>query len=114
MKRLLAAALATAWYLSGQAASFGDPTRPPNALPGGAASVSGGPRLESVLIAPDRRIAVISGQRVQLGDRFGDGHVVQITETEVVIRNGLSTRTLKLYPEVDRQQRPRRENRTTQ
>lgn len=81
------------------AAPFADPTRPPGApqaAKGGAAS-PGGPRLESVLIAPDRRIAVISGQQVTLGSRFGDGEVVRITESEVLIRRRDGEESLKLF-----------------
>jgi MSHA biogenesis protein MshK len=89
------------------AAPFADPTRPPNSLgEEGAAATPAGPRLESVLIAPDRRLAVISGQQVRLGGKYGEGQVVRITETEVVIRNGEATETLRLLPEA--QKRPAR------
>jgi MSHA biogenesis protein MshK len=89
------------------AAPFADPTRPPNVFSEeGAAATPAGPRLESVLIAPDRRLAVISGQQVRLGGKYGEGQVVRITETEVVIRNGEATETLKLLPEA--QKRPAR------
>ena len=90
------------------AAPFADPTRPPNVSSeeGAAATMQAGPRLESVLIAPDRRLAVINGQQVRLGGKYGEGQVVQITETEVVIRNGEGTQTLRLLPEA--QKRPAR------
>jgi MSHA biogenesis protein MshK len=84
------------------AAPFADPTRPPSGSDSAPAALDGapaGPRLESVLIAPDRRIAVISGQRVSLGGKFGEGRVVRITETEVSIREGATTQVLKLFPE---------------
>jgi MSHA biogenesis protein MshK len=85
-------------------APFADPTRPPAAIePGDLASSSlGAPRLESVLIAPDRRVAVISGQQVTLGGKVGVGEVVRITETEVVIRGAEGLETLKLFPELKR------------
>jgi MSHA biogenesis protein MshK len=91
------------------AAPFADPTRPPNA-PDAAPSQSGapaGPRLESVLIAPDRRIAVISGKSVRLGDKYGEGRVVRITETEVAIREGGATQVLRLFPESERRAKTR-------
>ena len=83
------------------AAPFADPTRPPNAPDDAPASdgAPAGPRLESVLIAPDRRIAVISGKQVPLGGKFGEGRVVRINETEVAIREGGVTRVLRLFPE---------------
>ena len=98
MSRALAllaiAAASGAW-----AAPFPDPTRPPGSLDAGrrdAVSPSG-PRLESVLIAPDRRVAVVSGQQVTIGSRLGDGHVVRITESEVRIRSPRGEESLKLF-----------------
>jgi len=58
-----------------------------------------GPRLESVLIAPDRRIAVINGQQYSEGATFGEGRVLRISETEVVIRRAGRDEALKLYPQ---------------
>jgi MSHA biogenesis protein MshK len=86
------------------AAPFADPTRPPNAVSydGAAAPAPSGPRLESVLIAPDRRLAVINGQEVRVGGKYGEGQVVRITETEVVIRNGEAMETFKLLPEAQK------------
>lgn len=86
---------------SAVASPLADPTRPPNAsdsAPEQPGTVPAGPRLESVLIAPDRRIAVISGQQVPLGGKYGEGRVVRITETEVAIREGAATQVLKLFP----------------
>jgi hypothetical protein len=96
------------------AAPIADPTRPPSVSfsEDGGAVVPAGPRLESVLIAPDRRIAVISGQAVKVGDPYGDGQVLRITESEVVLRTGDATETLKLFPDVDKKPRARREKRT--
>ena len=86
-----------------QAAPFADPTRPPIILSEEGVAATSGPRLESVLIAPDRRLAVIGGQQVRLGGKYGEGQVVRITETEVVIRNGDATETLRLLPEAQKQ-----------
>lgn len=90
------------------AAPFADPTRPPSFTPSSEAAPASRPRLESVLIAPDRRIAVIDGQRVQLGERFRGGQVVRISESEVVIRSGQASETLKLFPQVDKKNRTSR------
>lgn len=81
---------------AGHGAPFGDPTRPPRADGDRGAPLSG-PRLESVLIAPDRRVAVISGQQVTIGSRFSDGEVVRITESEVLIRRPSGEQSLKLF-----------------
>ncbi len=82
--------------LSAQA--LADPTRPPGGdTPGatdeGAAAVS---RLQSVLIAPGRRIAVIDGRAVALGGTIGDARVVRITETEVELKRGTESEILRL------------------
>jgi MSHA biogenesis protein MshK len=81
-----------------------DPTRPPAVLSmpqGGAESLSPtGPQLQSVRISTHQRSAIISGQRVKVGDRFGDTKVVMITENEVVLKGSSGMQTLKLFPDV--------------
>jgi MSHA biogenesis protein MshK len=112
MSRILLCAMSVLMPSAAQAAPFADPTRPPNAMDTGSAALpAAGPRLESVLIAPDRRIAVISGQQVRLGDKFGDGQVVRITASEVVIRSADATETLKLFPEAEKRLRAPRDKR---
>lgn len=91
---------------SAPAADLVDPTQPPAALE----SRSGQPPdqpdsahvLQSVLISPTRRIAVINGQTVALGDRYGEARVVRISEGEVVLRNGQDVQVLKLFPGVEK------------
>ena len=90
--------------LESVAAAFADPTRPATFTPS-TASPAGRPRLESVLIAPDRRIAIISGQRVQVGDRIYGAEVVSITEGAVVLRSGQESETLALFPQLKRNSR---------
>ena len=85
-----------------QAAPFADPFRPPRQLDGPAIERAPGAaatRLESVLIGPDRRIAVINGQQYTEGTRFGSGRVLRISEAEVVIRHADRDETLKLFPQ---------------
>ena len=84
-----------------------DPTRPPDAVlaPDKAeqSAAPQGPVLQSVLIGPARKVAVISGQTVMLGQMYADARVVRITETEVVLSSASGTRTLKLFPQVEKQ-----------
>jgi MSHA biogenesis protein MshK len=113
MSRIAAGVL---WVLlagAAHCAPFADPTRPPAAIEhdGLPSDSPGAPRLESVLIAPDRRVAVISGQQVTVGGKVGGGEVVRITESEVVIRGAERLETLKLFPELKRPQ-PLPEKRT--
>jgi MSHA biogenesis protein MshK len=112
MKRALICAAGVLWACAAKGAPFADPTRPPDAMSGEAAGVTAGPRLESVIISPHRRLAVISGQQVRLGDKFGDGRVVRITPSEVAIRTGDDTEVFRLFPEVDKRSRAQREKRT--
>lgn len=81
-----------------------DPTRPPNApAPGMQEGAPAGTQLQSVLIAPGRRIAIVNGKSVALGDVLGESKVVKITETEVVLQKGNETEVLKMFPGVEKQ-----------
>ncbi|TCS39083.1 MSHA biogenesis protein MshK [Paucimonas lemoignei] len=82
-----------------------DPTRPPVSLHAGAAaeaSGSGAPVLQSVLISPKRKVAVISGETVQVGDRIGDARVTKISEGEVVLSRDGKPQSLKLFPGIEK------------
>ena len=100
---LVLAAMLTAWPLSGDAQVLNDPTRPPasvlSATPGVDAP-STGPVLQSVMISPTGRSAIIGGERVKQGGKYGDARVIRITENEVVLRSASGTETLRMYPEV--------------
>jgi hypothetical protein len=58
--------------------------------------------LQSVLIHPDMRSAIISGEHVMLGQKVAGQRLVKVAETEVVLLNGAERRTLKLFPGVDK------------
>jgi MSHA biogenesis protein MshK len=90
-----------------QSASLADPTRPPNVVAEGAgeAAVRAGPQLQSVLISPTRRVAVISGQAVSLGGRYGEATVASITESAVLLRYAGRQETLRLISGVDKRER---------
>lgn len=84
-----------------------DPTRPPTEVTSpGAAPASSGPRLHSVIISPARRLAVIDGDTVSVGGKIGDATVVQISETEVVLKRGDETERLTMFTGIEK--RPRR------
>ena len=95
-----------AWALTASAWGQGisDPTRPPAALSAGASAESGAApaaMLSSIKITPTEKTAVIGGQTVRLGGRYGDARVIKITDSEVVLRTSAGTETLRLYPDVD-------------
>ena len=77
-----------------------DPTRPPPAATGEAGALLSGPVLQSVLLGKGRRpLAVISGQRVELGAQYGDALLTHISETEVVLQGPGGRQVLKMTPE---------------
>lgn len=86
------------------AQSLPDPTRPPTVLIQKTNDLEAvaGPVLQSILIAPQRHVAIISGQTVELNGKYGDQTLVRISETEVVLRNGKELLTLKLFPDFEK------------
>lgn len=109
MKRwpLLALLAGTAWMAGpALAQALRDPTQPPAVLtpvaPGATVEpVSSEPQLQSVLIsqrANGRRVAVIDGQTVRVGDTFRDFKVVKISLTEVTLRQGKVESKLVMAP----------------
>jgi MSHA biogenesis protein MshK len=104
------------WTPFAVAENLNDPTRPPASIdrPTEDSSVRAtGPVLQSVLISPSRKVAIINGETVKLGDKFGDARVVKIAETEVVLRNGNDVQVLKLFPQVEKKPNPGRPNANT-
>lgn len=89
---------------AGAADTLRDPTRPPADLTQGNAGVpvASGPELQSVRISAHQRSAMISGQRVKVGDKLGDARIVMITENEVVLKGSSGLQTLKLFPDVSK------------
>jgi MSHA biogenesis protein MshK len=80
-----------------------DPTRPPQAIDApGAAADSGGSALQSVLISEARRAAIIGGQLVELGEKFGDATLTRVAEGEVTLTQGREAQVLRLFPGVDK------------
>ncbi len=55
--------------------------------------------LQSILLSPERRIAIINGERVREGDHVGSARVVRIRDSHVLLNNGGRTVTLRLLPQ---------------
>jgi hypothetical protein len=81
-----------------------DPTRP--AIEGiveggadstGAASNAG---LQSVIISPRRRAAVINGVTVEQSGKIGDDTLIEVRKSSVVLRNAQGMRVVELFPGV--------------
>ncbi|UCD69108.1 MAG: hypothetical protein JSW48_03170 [Betaproteobacteria bacterium] len=105
---LLTAGLTLALFcLTSAAQRLRDPTRPP---PGAFAATkattkSVAPKtmtLQTVLISPQRRTAVINGKVMSLGDTIDGYRLAEIRESEVVMKGSKGTRTLRLYPGVSK------------
>ena len=101
--------LRTAWLLllgvlpmAAAAEALPDPTRPPGGLfvtdGQNAEPVPSG--LQSVIIAPGRRAAIINGQTVELGEKIGDARLVSVTEHEVVLRGKHGKQVMTMFPGV--------------
>ncbi|MDT8386971.1 MAG: hypothetical protein RQ736_05620 [Thiogranum sp.] len=83
------------------AGTFQDPTRPmePAQFFGGSDAVDMDQLvLQSILYAPQRRVAVINGTRLREGDRLGNARVVRIEAARVLLETSGGMRTLHLLP----------------
>jgi MSHA biogenesis protein MshK len=106
MKRLLMSLLFAAANSAG-AQAVQDPTRPPQALikPVAGAASNGAPQLQSILVARGqggRRVAVIDGNMVRIGDMVGGARVTGMTASAVQLQRGGKRETLKMTaPEED-------------
>ena len=89
------------------AQALNDPTRPPANFGGAAdtdADAGGGTVLQSVIISPTNKAAIISGVMVKLGEKYGDAVLVKVAENEVVLKTGATSQTLKLLPGVEKRE----------
>ena len=83
-----------------------DPTRPATLAPDNAAGVGAGAQadaplgqLQSVLIGRSgRRVAVISGQTLRVGDKFAGAVLLAVSENSVQLKKGSKVSVLKLFP----------------
>ena len=70
-------------------AELGDPTRPPDfanvtveTIESGGSSFS----VSSILVAPERQVAIVNGTRVEVGDEVGGATVTQIKAQAVLLQ----------------------------
>jgi MSHA biogenesis protein MshK len=102
--------LASSFAAHGQ--GLADPTRPPSAPLQSEAAAAGSdpsrPQLHSILLSPSRKLAVINGETVALGGRFGEATLVRISETGVVLKRGEALEALPLLPGIDKKSAAKR------
>ena len=90
--------------------SLPDPTRPAVEIPSEAEpSKAGGSEelpvtkkegLQSIIISPQRRAAVINGVKVTQGEIIGDATLVEVRENSVVLQGPQGRRVMELFPGV--------------
>ncbi|HKQ30046.1 MAG TPA: MSHA biogenesis protein MshK [Burkholderiales bacterium] len=91
---------------SAAANSYTDPTRPPmeaaSASRGGTVAPSEpiGPVLQSTMVSPYRKSAVISGKKVKIGDSYEGSVIVDIAPYEVRMTRGGREISLRLAPKL--------------
>jgi MSHA biogenesis protein MshK len=91
---------------SAVAGSIGaDPTRPPQAVPESGSARDSGWTLYSVMITPTLKTALINDRTVKQGERINGARIVRIQEDRVILRADGQTRTLRLFPAVDKKDR---------
>jgi len=101
----LVLALALALFSASAVAQMNDPTRPPASFGAGEPDTDGGGiMLQSVLISPAQRAAIINGVLVRQGEKYGDAVLIEVSENEVVLRSGAIRQVLKLHPGVNMRQ----------
>ncbi|MBX9810858.1 MAG: MSHA biogenesis protein MshK [Burkholderiales bacterium] len=88
------------------AQAMADPTRPPTeyAEAESGAPAAAGPVLQSVMITPTLKAAIINGEMVKLGGQFGNAKLVKVSESEAVLKSGDETQVLKMYPGVEKRE----------
>ena len=106
-KQILLASVAAALALMGaahvSAEAINDPMQPPGREMAGRGK-AGTPaaatryRLDSVIIAPNRRQAIINGQRLSLGESIGGSRLIDVQATQVTLLVGGKSHVLTLLP----------------
>lgn len=86
--------VALAFSACAYAGGLSDPTRPN--FGAGAAAATSGWQLSSTLISPHRRLAIINGRAVAVGDRIAGATVVAIQPATVQLRTDAGEVTLEL------------------
>lgn len=83
--------------------AFSDPTQPADFVRARSSRAAPNdppaPVLQSTLVSPERRLAVISGKRLRIGDRFNGAVITEISQYQVRMKKGGRVTTLRLLPQ---------------
>jgi MSHA biogenesis protein MshK len=100
---ILAALICALTAATGAAQTLRDPTRPPFLGAKGPGQIErSGWILQSVLISPERRYAIINGEVVALGGSIAGAELIAIAEERVTLRTREGLRVFHLFPDVTR------------
>ncbi|MHB9117382.1 MAG: MSHA biogenesis protein MshK [Burkholderiales bacterium] len=96
--------------ISARGENLPDPTRPAFAAdtPASPAAANAAgeapaePGLQSILLSPGYKAAIINGRQVRVGERIGEAKVVEIRAGEVVLQKKNKREVLKLYPPLEK------------
>lgn len=107
----LALLLLCAVFPMASAQALNDPTKPPAEIsaPLTQAAAPEGDRLQSIIISSTRRAAIISGQTVELGAKYGEAKLVEVSESGVALQGVQGRQVLTLFPgvEIKKKESPR-------
>ncbi len=98
----VAAALLIAPHATLAQPPMNDPMRPPADLIADAPDAKHSPVLQSIVIGPSQRYAIISGERVTPGSLYGAAKVIRIEHGAVTLRDAAGETVLKLYPDINK------------
>lgn len=106
LANLLMIAVAVLGSVRAVANALPDPTRPANFAGSASRPAPTGPAapvLHSTMVSPGHKSAVISGQRVRIGDTFQGAVITDITPYEVRMSRGGRDVTLRLIPKLTKE-----------
>jgi MSHA biogenesis protein MshK len=103
-RSILASVLCMAVASTAVAQALRDPTRPAAGSSRAAAGKTGqsGWVLQSVLISPERRYAIINGEVVAVGESISGAQLIAVAAERVTLRTREGLRVLQLFPDVTR------------
>ncbi|MBC8007024.1 MAG: hypothetical protein H7X76_03140 [Prolixibacteraceae bacterium] len=101
---ILAAMICAVTASTAAAQTLRDPTRPPalSAKGAGGKIEQSGWILQSVLISPERRYAIINGEVVPIGGSIAGAELVAVAAERVTLRTREGLRVVHLFPDVTR------------
>lgn len=97
---------ATLFSIAAIAEELPDPTRPPASLTAPVVAPASGvvanqpAGLQSIIISKTRRAAIIDGETVELGGKYGDAKLIEVNEGSVVLRSAQGRQVMTLFPDV--------------